>query len=158
MINILFVCLGNICRSPMAEFVFKNMADEKGLTQSFCVRSAATSDWEVGNDTHRGTKEKLLQKGVPMEKRAAVMLDKSDYDKYDFIIGMEKQNLVDIIKIVGEDINKKVYSLLDFTQNPRDIKDPWYTGDFDATYDDITKGCSALLSYIKANCLDVQNF
>ena len=137
MIKIMFVCLGNICRSPMAEFVLKDMVDKKGLSKEFYISSSATSYEEIGNDMHYGAKDKLLQKGIPFSKRKAVRLTLEDYEKYDYIIGMEESNIRNIKKIVGEDIEHKVYRLLDFSKNPRDIADPWYTGNFEVTYNDI---------------------
>ena len=149
MIKIMFVCLGNICRSPMAEFVLKDMVDKKGLSKEFYIRSSATRYEEIGNDMHYGAKDKLLQKGIPFSKRKAVRLTLEDYEKYDYIIGMEESNIRNIKKIVGEDIEHKVYRLLDFSKNPRDIADPWYTGNFEVTYNDIIEGCTGLLKFLK---------
>lgn len=148
MLKIMFVCLGNICRSPMAEFVLKEFVRQKNLEDEFYITSSATSYEEVGNDVHYGTKKKLKEVGIPIEHRKATRLQASDYDKYDYILGMEKSNIRNIIRIVGEDKDKKVFRLLDFTNNPRDIDDPWYTGNFDKTYDDICEGCKALLNKI----------
>lgn len=147
--KILFVCLGNICRSPMAEFVFKELVKREKIENDFYISSAATSTEEIGNDIHYGTKNKLDKMNIHYKHHEAKQIKKEDYEKYDFIIGMEDDNLVAIRKIVGEDKNKKIYKLLDFSSNVRDIADPWYTGNFDKTYDDILEGCTLLLEYIK---------
>lgn len=143
--KILFVCFGNICRSPMAEFVFKDMIKKNSIEKNYYIESAAISDEEVGNPVHYGTRKKLQEFGISVEGKYARQLTKADYNKFDYIIGMEKENVQDILKIVGEDNENKVSRLLDFTNNPRDIADPWYTHDFDTTYNDIYEGCSALL-------------
>lgn len=148
MIKVMFVCLGNICRSPMAEFVLKDLVKKKNLENKFLIKSSATSYEEIGNDVHYGTVRKLNSVGVLVEKREATRLQKSDYDKYDYIIGMEERNIKNILRIVGQDQENKVCKLLDFTFNPRDIADPWYTGNFDKTYDDILEGCKAFLDKV----------
>lgn len=145
MIKIMFVCLGNICRSPMAEFVLKDMVNKKGLSNEFYIKSSATSYEEIGNDIYCGARDKLIQKNIPFTKRKATRLTPEDYNKYDFIIGMEEANIRDIKRIVGEDKENKIYKLLDFSNNPRDIADPWYTGNFEVTYYDIVEGCHAFL-------------
>ena len=148
MLRVLFVCLGNICRSPMAEFVFRDMVEKRNLGSSFYIASAATSTEEIGNPVHRGTREKLRQHGISTAGKYAVQLKKSDYDKYDYILGMERWNVVNMMKILRNDPQNKVCRLLDFSDRPRDIADPWYTGDFDITYDDIVEGCNGLLNHI----------
>lgn len=148
MIKVMFVCLGNICRSPMAEFVLKELVRRKGLEKDFYIVSRATSFEEVGNDVHYGTVDKLNEVGIPVEHRKAKRIEKADYDKYDYIIGMEDRNIYNIIKIIGEDTKNKVCRLLDFSSNPRDIADPWYTGNFTKTYDDILEGCTCFLEKI----------
>ena len=148
MIKIMFVCLGNICRSPMAEFVLKELVRRKNLEEKFVIESSATSLEEIGNDVHYGTVRKLNSVGIPVEHRKARKLTKEDYDKFDYIIGMEESNIKNIIKIIGEDKKGKVFKLLDFSENPRDIANPWYTGNFDKTYNDILEGCQALLNKI----------
>ncbi len=148
MVKILFVCHGNICRSPMAEFVLRDMVTKRGMGDKFQISSAATSMEEIGNSVHRGTREKLKQQGISTEGKYAVQLKKQDYEKYDYIIAMDQNNLKNIKKIVGEDKQKKVSLLLSFAQENRDIADPWYTGDFDKTYDDIVKGCKGFLEKI----------
>lgn len=148
MIKILFVCHGNICRSPMAEFVLKDMTAKAGLSEMFFIRSAATSREEIGNPVHYGTRKKLAQFGIRTEGKYAIQLKRSDYDEYDYLIGMETQNVTNMLRILGEDKEHKVYRLLDFSGSPRNIADPWYTGNFDITYDDIKEGCEALLKHI----------
>ncbi len=148
MIRVLFICHGNICRSPMAEFVFKDMVRKKGLEGEFVIASAATSTEEIGNGVHYGTRNKLAQYGISVEGKRAVQLRKQDYDKYDYLIGMEQRNITNMQRILGQDVDKKVYRLLDFTSRPRDIADPWYTGNFDLTYEEIYEGCEQLLKFI----------
>ncbi len=148
MTKILFVCLGNICRSPMAEFVFKYLINEKGMTNKFIIDSAATSNEEVRNSIHYGTRQKLQQEEIPFSEHKARQIIKQDYQNYDYIIGMETSNIRNIKRIVGEDYENKIYRLLDFSKNPRDIADPWYTGNFDITYNDILEGCKSLLKFI----------
>lgn len=148
MIKLLFVCHGNICRSPMAEFVMKDLVKKQGLEDKFYIASAATSTEEIGNGVHPGTRKKLGEFGISTTGKRAIRLTKADYEKYDFILGMESYNLVNIKRIIGKDEMQKVYRLLDFSSNPRDIDDPWYTGDFDKTYEDVYEGCEALLAYL----------
>ena len=151
MIKVMFVCLGNICRSPMAEFVLKDIVKKQGLGKNFYIKSSATSTEEIGNDIHYGTRNKLIQKGIPFEKRKATRLMPEDYNKYDYIIGMEESNIRNIKRIVGNDIEHKIYRLLDYSDNPRDIADPWYTGNFEITYNDIVEGCNAFIKYLENN-------
>ena len=148
-IKILFVCLGNICRSPMAEFILKNMIDKIGLSNKFIIKSAATSYEEIGNDIHYGTRAKLIEKNIPFSKREATRITTEDYKNYDFIIGMEDSNIRDIKRIVGDDVDNKISKLLDYSDNPRDIADPWYTRNFEITYNDIVEGCEGFIKYLK---------
>ncbi len=148
MINVLFVCLGNICRSPMAEFVFRDMVKERGLADQFHIASAATSSEELGNPVHHGTTDKLKEYGISTKGKYAVQLKRRDYQAYDYILGMEYRNIRGIHRIIGSDPKRKVSRLLDYTGQPRDIADPWYTGNFDRTYDDIVEGCEGFLDYL----------
>lgn len=148
MINIMFVCLGNICRSPMAEFLFRDMVNKRGLGNHFHIASSATSTEEIGNPVHHGTRNKLIQYGISTKGKYAIQLSKKDYDQYDYLIGMDQRNIINMNKIVGSDPENKIKRLLDFTLEGRDIADPWYTGNFDQTYDDIYEGCEALLDHI----------
>lgn len=153
--KILFVCHGNICRSPMAEFVMKDMVCRRGIKEEFVIASAATSTEEIGNPVHRGTRQKLAEVGISVEGKTAVQMRREDYDRYDYLIGMESRNLNNMLRIVGSDSKGKLHRLLDFSDKPRDIADPWYTGDFETTYSDICEGCSALLeSIVKQNCVN----
>lgn len=148
MIKVLFFCHGNICRSPMAEFVLKDMVHKRGLSARFVIDSAATSTEEIGNGVHHGTRRKLGEMGVPCGDHRAVQMRRSDYGKYDYLIGMDAWNIRNMRRILGEDPEKKVYRLLDFAEHPRDIEDPWYTGNFDVTYEDIVEGCQAFLKAV----------
>ncbi|MBD5105223.1 MAG: low molecular weight phosphotyrosine protein phosphatase [Ruminococcaceae bacterium] len=149
MIKILFICHGNICRSPMAEFVLKHLTAQSNLTSEMHIASAATSTEEIGNDIHRGTKRKLTQMKVPFSPRRARQVTRADYDEYDYLIVMDGNNLRNLRRIIGEDGENKVYKLLDFTERKgQDIADPWYTGNFDETYDDVLEGCEGLIRYL----------
>ena len=148
MIKVLFVCLGNICRSPMAEFLFKNMVKKRNIGDQFYIESAATSSEEEGNPVYYKAQEKLAEFGISTKGKYARKLRKEDYKKYDYILGMEQRNIIDINRILGEDVENKVYRLLDFSDNPRDIADPWYTGNFDITYSDIMEGLETFFRYL----------
>lgn len=148
MVKIMFVCHGNICRSPMAEFIFKDMVTKKNLQDDFYIASSATSAEEIGNPVYPPAKRKLKDHGISCDSKRAAQLKTSDYENYDYIIAMESFNLRGIMKIIGNDSHNKVYRLLDFTDNKRDIADPWYTGNFDITYDDIYEGAQGLLNHI----------
>ncbi len=143
--KILFVCLGNICRSPMAEFVMKKMVKEAGLEARFEIASAATSDEELGNPVYPPAKRKLAENGIGCAGKTARQMTRADYDYYDAIIAMDHNNLRGIKAIIGEDVDGKVSLLMDHTGNPHDVADPWFTGNFDATWEDVTLGCAALL-------------
>lgn len=147
--NILMVCHGNICRSTMAEFVMKHLVKQAGLESEFHIQSAATHRDEIGSDTHYGTKEILRQKGVPFTPRHAVQMVKADYEKYDLIIGMDKENMTYIKRIIGSDPENKVHMLMSYAGENREVADPWYTGNFVTTYNDVLKGCTALLEQLK---------
>ena len=145
----MFVCHGNICRSTMAEFVMKDLVRKTGLADKFIINSSATSREEIGSDIHYGTKAKLREMGIPYTKRRAIQMTKADYDMYDYIIVMDNNNLYNLKYIIGEDTEHKVYKMMSFVGENRDVKDPWYTGNFDETYLDINKGCRALLEQLK---------
>lgn len=150
MIKVLFVCLGNICRSPMAQIVFENLIKEHGLENQFEVDSAGTEAYNeaCGAGIHRGTKEVLKRNGVQFFEHYSRKIRPYDYHYYDYIIAMDSENIKDILLIVGSDSENKINRLLDFTNNPRNIKDPWYSGNFDETYDDVVEGCLALFKHI----------
>lgn len=142
--KILFVCHGNICRSPMAEFVFAHLASKAGLEVE--VASAATSCEEIGNDTHPGTKNELSKHGVSFAPRKARQIRQSDYDSFDFIIGMDSANIANLRRFFGNKDKEKIFKLLSFCGDSSDVADPWYTGDFEKTYDNISRACEALLN------------
>lgn len=148
MTKVLFVCLGNICRSPMAEFVFKDMVKKRGMESQFTIASAATSNEEIGNPVHHGTRNKLKEEGISSAGKTAVQLRRSDYSKYDYLLAMDTGNLNNMRIILGGDPKNKVSRLLDYAERPRDIADPWYTGNFDVTYSDVLEGCEAFLEYL----------
>ena len=146
--RIMFVCHGNICRSPMAEFVFLEMLKKRGLSDKITALSSATSTEEIGNDVHRGTKAILTKYNIPFKHREAVQLTRSDYAKYDLFVGMDSANIRNMHRIFGSDPDGKIIRLLDLTDEPRDVADPWYTGNFEVTYQDVVKGCQALIEHI----------
>lgn len=153
-VKILFVCHGNICRSTMAESVMTYLVKEKRLEASFYINSAATSREEIGNTPHYGTVGKLREMHIPLVPHRAVQMTVSDYDSYDYLIGMDTANIRNMTRIAGADSDGKIYKLLTFAGSGRDVADPWYTGDFDATYEDVMTGCTALLEYILENDRD----
>ena len=148
MIRVLFICHGNICRSPMAEFVLKDMVEKMGIADQFHIESAATSTEELGNPVHYGTRTKLASLGISTAGKRARQLNRKDYEKFDFLIGMEQINVRNMLRILGKDPEDKVWRFLDFGEEPRDIADPWYTGNFDATYRNVLEGCKAFLKYL----------
>ncbi len=150
MIKVLFVCLGNICRSPMAQFVFRQIVEERGLSNNFEIDSAATESYNemCHAGIYYGTKELLKTKRIPFEEHYSRQIRKRDYEYYDYIIAMDDNNIRDIQALTGPDIKHKTHRLLDFTAQPRNIKDPWYTGNFEEAYQDIVEGCNAFLDYI----------
>ena len=146
--KILFICHGNICRSPMAEFVMKDLVKKAGLASQFHIESAATSREEIGNPVYPPARRKLAEHGISCEDHAARQLTNRDYDEYDLLIGMDQANLRDMLRIMGGDPDNKIMRLLDFSDEPRSIADPWYTGVFDITYSDIDEGLRAFLKYL----------
>ncbi len=153
MIKVLFVCLGNICRSPMAQFVFQHMVDEAGLSDKFEIDSAGTERYNEINHAgiHYGTKDILREMKVPFNEHYSRQIRKADYEHFDYILAMDQSNVEDIQAIVGFDNKHKIHRLLDFASVPRDIKDPWYTGNFDETYWDIVDGAQSFLKWLKDN-------
>lgn len=149
MIKILFICHGNICRSPMAEFVLKDLVSKQKLSDRFEIASAATSTEEIGNPVHRGTKKKLASVGISTEGKYAVQMKRSDYEAYDYLIGMDDWNIRNIRRITDGDPKHKIYRLLEFAGRSGEIADPWYTGDFEATYRDVLEGCKGFLEYLR---------
>ncbi|MBO5245845.1 MAG: low molecular weight phosphotyrosine protein phosphatase [Eubacterium sp.] len=150
MIKVLFICHGNICRSTMAESVFTHLVKQNGLEDLFEIDSAATSREEIGNEPHYGTRRKLAQVGIPLVAHRARQLTRDDYLYYDYLIGMDTANIRNMTRMVGgSDSLGKIYKLLTFAGRGDDVADPWYTGDFDATYRDVSEGCAALLKQLQ---------
>ena len=133
----------------MAQYVFEYMVREQGLESEFEIDSAATSREEIGNGVHHGTRRKLAEEGIPCGDHRARQVTKADYEHFDYLIIMDENNRRNLMRIIGSDPEHKVYKLLDFSDNPRDIADPWYTGNFDVTYDDIDEGCKAFLNWVR---------
>ena len=148
MTRILFVCHGNICRSPMAEFVMKDLVKQAGLEGQFQIASAATSTEEIGNPVYPPARRKLAEHGISCAAKTARQLTKADYARYDLLIGMDRANIRNMNRICGGDPEEKIKLLLDYTDRPGDVADPWYTGDFDATWRDVLEGCQKLLERI----------
>ena len=143
--KILFVCHGNICRSPMAEFVMKQIVNDAGLESQFEIASAATSTEEIGNPVYPPARRKLAEHGIGCAGKTARQMTRQDYDYYDRIVAMDHKNLRNLKRMFGDDIEHKISLLMDFTHRPGDVADPWYTGDFEATWQDVEEGCKALL-------------
>ena len=149
MTKILFVCLGNICRSPMAEYVMKDLVLRAGLSGQFEIASAATSAWEIGNPVYPPARQKLAEHGIDCNGKTARQMTRLDYARYDYLIGMDERNLYDILRLVGSDPQRKVSLLMAHTDHPREVADPWFTGDFEATWQDVLEGCTALLEELR---------
>jgi len=143
MLKIVFVCYGNICRSPMAEFVLKDMVKKRGLSDEFIIESRATSAEEIGSPVHHGTRKILDRLGISAKGKTAMQLSRADYEKYDLIIGMDERNMRGMLRLFGDDPEKKIRKLLE-----KEVADPWYTGNFEQTYNDVKAGCEALLASV----------
>lgn len=144
--KILFVCHGNICRSPMAEFVMKHLVEERGLQDQFEIASAATSTEEIGNPVYPPARRKLAEHGIGCQGKTARQITMEDYHYYDLIIVMDRNNIRNLKRLLGEDKNHKISLLMDYTRRPGEVADPWYTGDFEATWQDVLEGCEGLLN------------
>ena len=149
MVSILFVCHGNICRSPMAEFVMKETVNRAGVEGQFLIESAATSTEELGNPVYPPARRKLAEHGIRCDGKTARQMRREDYDRFDLLIGMDSFNLRNMRRIVGGDPEGKMRLLLDYTSRPGEVDDPWYSGDFDATWRDVTEGCEGLLKSLQ---------
>lgn len=147
MIRLLFVCHGNICRSPMAEFVMKDMVNRAGLADRYAIESAATSTEELGNPVYPPARRKLSEHGISCAGKTARQMRREDYDRFDLLIGMDRFNLQNMRRICGGDPDGKLRLLLDFTDQPGEVDDPWYSGDFEATWRDVTNGCRGILRH-----------
>ncbi len=154
MFKIMFVCHGNICRSPMAEFIFKDLLEKRGLTEKYYVSSSATSTEEIwngiGNPVYPPAKAELKKHGISCDGKRAVQVTRSNYVNYDLLVVMDSNNMRNIMRIIGSDPDKKVHKLLKFAGVDRDVSDPWYSGDFTTCYNDILLGCTALLDTLES--------
>ena len=148
MTKILFICHGNICRSPMAEFVMKKLVSDSGMADKFYIESAATSREEIGNPVYQPVRKLLASYGIDTSGKTARQMTKVDYDRFDYIVAMDRNNLRNMERIIGKDDENKVSLLLHHAGIDRDVADPWYTRDFEATWDDVNAGCKALLKKI----------
>lgn len=148
MVRLLFVCHGNICRSPMAEFVMKDLVRKSGREEEFYIESAATSTEEIGNDVYPPARRKLAEHGISCNGKTARQMTRRDYERFDLLIGMDSWNIRNMKVICGGDPDGKIHQLLDFTNRPGDVADPWYTRDFEATWRDVLEGCQCLLAQL----------
>lgn len=154
MIRILFICHGNICRSPIAEAIMKDLVEKEHLDGCFEIESRATSREEIGNNIYPPARRELDAHGVAYDKyRRATQMTRFDYENYDYLIGMDDWNIRNIFRIIGEDPEKKVYKMLDFTDAPGEIEDPWYTGNYSKVWNQIEYGCKCLMKYLKKEML-----
>lgn len=149
MIKVLFICHGNICRSPMARFIMEDLVKKAGLEERIKVDSAATSTEEIGNPVYPPARRKLAEYGIGCQGHAAKQMKKADYSDYDLLIGMDQANLRNMTRICGGDPERKIHLLMDYTDRPGQVADPWYTGDFETTYQDVLEGCQGLLEELK---------
>ena len=151
MIRVAFCCHGNICRSTLSQSVFTYMVKKRGLGDQFYIDSFATSTEEIGNPHERGTVRKLQEVGIPLVPHRSKQITQKDYDSFDYIIGMDEWNMKNLRRMLKEDPEEKIYKFLSFAGSSRDIADPWYTGDFNATYEDVIEGCEGFLDYLRDN-------
>ena len=149
MTKILFVCYGNICRSPMAEYVMKDIVEKEGLAASFEIASGATSSWELGQPVYPPAARKLKEHGISCKGHSAHQISKAEYEYYDYIVLMDNFNMREIMKIIGSDYQEKISMLRDYTDTPGEVADPYYTGDFETTWNQVLAGCRGLLDFIK---------
>ena len=156
MIKVIFICHGNICRSPMAEFILKDLVKKQGLEDMFYIASAATSTEEIGNPVYPPARRKLMEHGISCEGKRARQMTRADYDKFDYLLAAEERNLINMKRITGGDPDGKMYRILDFSDRPGNIADPWYSGDFDTAYRDILRGCEAFLHRVCADKNDAK--
>lgn len=147
-VKILFVCHGNICRSPMAEFVMKHLVEEEGRSDAFFIASAATSTEEIGNPVYPPARRKLAEHGIACAGKTARQMTKRDYEDFDYLIGMDGENLRNMKRMYNQDPDGKISLLMDYTSRPGSVADPWYTGDFEATWRDVLEGCQGLLNHL----------
>ena len=149
--KILFVCHGNICRSPMAEFVMKDLVQQEGIAGQFEIASAATSTEEIGNSVYPPVRRLLASHGISCAGKTARQMTRGDYEQYDLLIGMDSANFRNMNRIAGGDPDGKIHLLMDYTERPGNVADPWYTGDFETTWRDVNEGCRGLLRKILSN-------
>lgn len=149
MTKILFICHGNICRSPMAEFMMKDLVKKEGLEDRFLIESAAVSREEIGNPVYPPAREMLARHGIGCAGKRARQITVQDYEEYDLLIAMDRSNLTRMERICGRDTQGKIHLMMDFTSRPGEVADPWYTGDFTATWRDLEEGCRGLLDYLE---------
>ena len=149
MIKVLFICHGNICRSPMAEFIMKDLVEKAGKSGKYEIASAATSTEEIGNSVYPPARQKLAEHGISCKGKTARQITRADYSYYDLIIGMDTYNMRNMLRCFGGDDEGKVHKLMDFTSRKGDVADPWYTGNFDATWRDCLEGCTELLKSLE---------
>ena len=149
MVRVLFICHGNICRSVSAQYIFEQLIREKGVEEEFFVDSAATSTEEIGNPIYPPMRSALESHGVPIGSHRARQVKRHEYEEYDYIIAMDEENVRDMLRLFGGDPDKKIHALLGFAGENREVADPWYTGNFDETYEDVLKGCKGLLQFLE---------
>lgn len=149
--HLLFVCHGNICRSPMAEFIMKDLVHEAGLSKKISISSAALTTEEIGHDMYPPARNILAARGIPFSPRRARLMTRADYDRADLVLAMDEENLYHLRRLIGEDRAGKIHLLMEYAGEKREVADPWYTGDFRKTFDDIRRGCEGLLQALEKN-------